>query len=665
MPPLPRGFRADADLSANIWAPAAGQRESGWRETIQPGPDRERVIAAVMERLTEQAAADVNVVVDELRALVGSHEPVQLLSSVASRATGRQFTRGSSYDDPPETSTWPAKLEYLVGIALSVAPGTGDTPTEVTDRICELTADVFDIVRARQLASSLQEPADGDRELTLMRVLLGLEHLTDRMPGYAVHLERIDSEVFDPLRTLYVDALGFCPSDVIRVVRRWVAEQNRRLNAAMNEARRFWRTDVERAAKATLEMLNAMTAAMSWKPDDIAAATGLDAAHLESMLSFFSATWGAQPEFRLPGQTNLARSHPAVDLGTGTYFIADAWLLPAALHDRLAAAAAASSTLQRYPKHRSDAHERLVFEALRGVFDPSVVFKQQHYSSASGLGEVDALVALNWPLVLEAKSHSLTPAGRRGAPARVRQRTEAVIGEGALQTRRSASYVRDEGGRKFANREGGPLVERLPESVVGVSEVLVTFERMDPVAYLGPAQAGRAGTPLWVVGIADLLMAADLLDSPAAFHHFVRSRSLLAASGVSIFMESDAVGAYLQDRFGAVRERINADPGANVMLGYSSAPINDFYAAAELGHPRPRPTTGIPEEVMAAVRHAMAEHPDGWIAIADAVLDASPGTWRRWRKFRRRHKQGGEFDFGVGIRIAAGRPVRLVLPETP
>ena len=653
-----RGFRADEAPGDAIWASAGMQERKTWRETLPPGPERERAPSEILRGLEARAGSDVEATVDEIRRLVGSHEPIELLSSVSSRAMSRFFTRGSSYDDPPETASWPAKLEYLVGLALSLPPGSGSTPTEVTDRLCELVGDVFDVVRARQMVASVQEPEETGRELALMRLLLREEHLLDRMPGYAVHLERIDSEVFGRHRAFYRHELGFSPADVITVVRRWIAEQNARLNRAVKDLRLHLRKDRDRATTALKQMSDAMTEAMSWNPEAVATVAGLDAAEVQAMLAFFSQRWESQPDFRLPGQHNLARLYPAVDLATGTYFVADVWALPGALHERLNTLAGQEPQMHRYLKHRAAAHERLAAEAMRAVFPPPAVWAQQHYTSASGPGEVDVLVALNWPLVLEAKSHSLTPPGRRGAPDRLRKKTLEVVGEGASQAQRTWAYIRDEHGRSFAGAAASAPVDVLPADVSGITQIIVTFERMDPVAYLGPAHTGRAKQPLWVVSIADLLMAAELLNTPAAFHHYARVRSSLAAAGLAIFMESDAVGAYLEDRLAAVSLQLQSDPDVTVMLGYSSAAINDYFTGAELGNQRSRPKDGVPDEVVRALERLMDELPNEWLRVADAVMEAEPDTWKRWRKYRRRHKRDGEFDLAAGVRLRTGPTVQ-------
>ncbi|WP_235181129.1 hypothetical protein, partial [Nesterenkonia sp. AN1] len=67
--------------------------------------------------------------------------------------------------------------------------------------------------------------------------------------------------------------------------------------------------------------------------------------------------------------------------------------------------------------------------ALQGVFGEHVR-GSRHYSSPSGeVGEIDALVLAEWPLVVEGKVIGLTEAGRQGKAHRVEKKTEEILGK--------------------------------------------------------------------------------------------------------------------------------------------------------------------------------------------------------------------------------------------
>jgi hypothetical protein len=129
---------------------------------------------------------------------------------------------------------------------------------------------------------------------------------------------------------------------------------------------------------------------------------------------------------------------------------------------------------------------------LATVFGPTNVHSGQHYDLASGEhGEVDSLVCTEWPLVVEAKAIALSEAARQGLPRRVDTKLKAILGKALSQTDRALTYILDEGGRFFASTENGRPVELLPENVSGGTAVIVTFERIDPIASGGLAAAGN------------------------------------------------------------------------------------------------------------------------------------------------------------------------------
>lgn len=632
-------------------------------ELIAPGPDRDRAVAQIREHL-EALAGTLQPAVDALRALVASHEPVELISSIAIPTSLGFRAEGPSVDDATETVTWAAKIEYLVGVALSLPPGTGSTPTEVTDRVIHLLGDVFDAVRARHMVDS-SRASTGNQDLDEALFMLRLEHLFDRMPGYAVHLEQIDAEVFDRHRQFYIDTLGFNPADVSRVVRRRNATQGARANAAMQRARRLINRDPPQAARATSEMLQALTDSRSWAPDAVADDTGIDVTEIARMLSFFSISFGSQPDFRLPTDENLARTRPCIDLGTGVYFIPDTWSLVAAVHDRLAKAAAGDPTgaLQRYRRHREEGHQRLVAGALRRVFGQELVAENLHYTSqAGGPGEIDALVRVEWPLIVEAKAHGLTDPGRRGAPARVATVAGNVIKKALEQIRRAHTYIMDEGERAFSSRNGGHPVGQLPVRLSGVTDVVVTFERMDPLAMQGPAVVEEAQRPVWIVNIADLLMVVDILTDAGSFHHYARTRAATTAYGPVIYMESDGLGAYLVDRLATAHAKALEDPAATLILDYMSGDINEYFTATELEMKATKPTTGVPSSVADALSVTVGSSDGLWTRVADEVMTARPDTWKRWRSFSRRHRTG-EFALSTDVALTVGSSALLTADE--
>jgi hypothetical protein len=590
--------------------------------------------------------------IEELRDVMAGRDLTQLINSVVVPAMTVAFTGGESLADGDSTSTWAAKVEYLVGVALSVDPaGDAATPPEVTQRVSQLISEIFDADQLRIITASIEnaDADDPDRELLLQQ--LRLEYQADRMPGYAIHLEEVDTDVFGRHRDYYVTGLGFDPADVIRATRRhtrWVNQTFRSAHDAVTDALNSGAPNPA-AGEAWLKALNAATL---WDPDDVAASTGIAVEQITVMLDFFSTEYGCQPEFRVPGDQNRARTHPCIQLDDGTYLVPDPWSLSAVIHQRLAVEPKRNGfDPQKYYKHRQDAHARLVAGALKKVFGTSNVCSTQHYALASGdRGEIDSLVDAEWPLVVEAKAIALTESGRRGAPRRVDTKVKEILGKALDQTDRALTYILDEGGRSFASTENGRPVELLPGDVSGGTAVIVTFERIDPFASGGLAVAGDVKRPTWVVSLTDMLMVADILKDPAAFHHYARTRADMHAAEVSAAAEADALGVYLLDRL-SILHNTAAEEHRRILIGYSCEALNDFYTRQEAGLEAHKPTTGVPDEVISALANALTQR--GWVRCVDAVMTAHSSVWPKWNRFRRKHRRGGTFTLNGQVSLVS------------
>lgn len=241
----------------------------------------------------------------------------------------------------------------------------------------------------------------------------------------------------------------------------------------------------------------------------------------------------------------------------------------------------------------------------------------QHYDGEAGHGEIDCLVSGAVPVVVEVKSQSLTDAGRRGQRRRISRVADDVVAKSFDQTKRAAEYI-ESGGRAFSDREGGGEVERLPEVVESALRVVVTFERMDPLALAAAELIDADDEPVWVTNLADLLMVADVLADPAGFLTYVEARGKAVAAGLQIYMESDALGGYLIDRLETIVAKAVSvrDDNTRVTLSYCSTAINEYFTLSEMRGDAPNPGTGVP----APIRDALSGCADGfsaaWWALA-------------------------------------------------
>jgi hypothetical protein len=329
---------------------------------------------------------------------------------------------------------------------------------------------VYDAANARMMIDSFGESRSERSGLDQTSFMLRHEGLIDRMAGYACHLERIDATVFDPHRDYYVDYLGFCPSDAVRLVRRHVTETNRRLHdaryAMVEIAPRIdaatEEDDLEALARDehVIETFHAMHTAMEipyrWSATMLAETTGIAETEIAALLARLSVPFGSQPEFRTPFDVNLARTHPLVDLDDGNYFAPLPWTVAHNVHTIMQAIARDDpSFANRYQRHRSAGTARLLYDGLAGVFGTDRTHASQHFVASDGPGEIDTLVAGARAVIAEAKSQALTDTGRRGHRPRIERVADDAIEKALSQTERAGTHIMSEGGRSFAASEGG------------------------------------------------------------------------------------------------------------------------------------------------------------------------------------------------------------------
>ncbi|MDV8003132.1 hypothetical protein [Rhodococcus sp. IEGM 1408] len=291
----------------------------------------------------------------------------------------------------------------------------------------------------------------------------------------------------------------------------------------------------------------------------------------------------------------------------------------------------------------------MILNALQGVFGGNVR-GSQYYSSTSGdSGEIDALVLAEWPLVVEGKAISLTEEGRQGRARRVETKIKEILGKALDQTDRALNYILEEKGRSFSSRPTGRAEDLLPADVSGGTAVIVTFERMDPVAFNGLEVVGSVRRPTWVVSLTDLLMVAEILATPGEFSHYAKMRGDMVASKAMAAAEADLLGAYLIDRL-RILDRSSSNEFDRILIGYSCDKLNDFYTRREAGLAAEKPGSGVPTNITDALAKTMYE--SGWERCVDTVMSEQPSTWKKWKRFCTRHRRGGTFTAGNALSLA-------------
>ena len=608
-----------------------------------PPADGSPAHARAVERIKADLgarAARLDESVEALVQLVQGHDPVQLIPSISVLTSSGMWTEGTRIDDGDRTFSWEAKIEYVAGLSLGGPRGDVGVGKNVTLECIELTAAVFDATQAGLFLWSVGDGVTDDPALDLTSYLMQVEHLVDRMHGYVVHLEEINDAVFEPRRSLYLDVLGFCPSDVVRLVRRhngWVNAEADRLGRLLASARSL---SDEAHIELTHSFNHALNAVCLWSPDLLAESSGLPHEEVKAMLTLMSTEFGSQPDFKVPGDDNILRRRPFIRTD-GAFLVPTPWSPAHCIHDWLLDYLNEEPNpklREAYFRGRSVAAERLVRSSLATIFGESTVHASVHYDGASGHGEIDCLVGGGTPVVVEVKSQSVTDSGRRGNRARLERVARDVLERSSAQTGKSCDYIIG-GGRDFAPKEGAEAHQLLHDDVSTPVQIVVSFEGIDPLTIsMSALIKSEVPRTVWITDLADFLVVRDVLGDPGSFLHYAKARS--DPSRPMPYTETDAVVGYLEDRLTAQPESAVSAVGPEpALLRYASGPINDYYTKAELGLLVELPGLGIPDEIREALKvTAVRDNSTLWWQVASAVLEMTPADWAKWKHFHRRNR---------------------------
>lgn len=598
-----------------------------------------RATALLASRIAAEAAQET---FEQLKRRMAASNPLRffLLIDALQRLMRMRGVSAHGYD---------ALQEAVGGILTSL-----DADTVMSRRHAEVSEGDFTEMEllVRQLAAHASQARvgeyleDEDERGVDTRFLLAAEEQLDRTAGYTEHLRQIASDVLTQLDDLET-GIGFRLSDVLRAADAQLDDQIRRLEAVHVETREA--PSDSRAADSTngkwnaFEALERVASVVGHDPVPVVAtALSVDLAAAARLVDSLATPLGTQAVTSLTSSNRL-RQFPAVKLPDGTYI----WTSPQdCLHEVLEwadlylADRARPAWRQRLSRARASTTERLAARALADVYGEGRVISNLEYRETDGEWvETDVVVDLGAAAVIvEAKSQRLTPQGRAATAGRVRTKVDEFLMRPLSQTSRARSALLD--GAEVRARRWEPRLMR--PSVV--RRLIVNLDRVDPfvanarsLVNSTVAQAHAVETDAWIISLADLLTATHLLRTPTELWAYHGKRVAQTATGSPVvFMETDALGAWIKTREGAWPTH----EGHQFHLAFSSQVINDYYnyrdavsRGAEVDVV-PRPASGIPGDVLRTMTAMIASV--GWAEAADAIANVPPRQWRRFTRDMRR-----------------------------
>ena len=477
---------------------------------------------------------------------------------------------------------------------------------------------------------------DDERNIDARGLLVG-EQQFDRTAGYTQHLSAIADQVLARLDGVAATGLGFDPRDALRAARAHATAQHASLVDAADRRRSGPAHSAMRSTH-SYDVLTSIAEAMSRDPrSTLVESLGMDPASARHLLDALSTPLGDQDVTSLTSANRL-RQFPVIKFEDGTYI----WASPHDfVHDALDWAdlhlvgRRIEPARRRLLKGRARVAEKLVAAAFADVFGAERVRNNVQYEEPSGEWiESDLLVDLGGAVVVvEVKSHRITLPGRQANAARVRSKVEEFLLRPLEQTDRARKAlmagceIRDARGQQLG-RMRAPLVRR----------VIVHLDRVDPFVTYAHEIADDLSADAWIVSVADLLAVTELLRSPTELYGYISARAAQIAGGSPlVFMESDALGAWLRSREGAWP----VEDGAVFRLAYSSDEINKYFTQSELHARHPdlasnpiAPRSGIPPLVLETMTQLIGHL--SWPTAVSAIAAVPPHEWEKFARDVRR-----------------------------
>lgn len=576
------------------------------------GPERDALRDAFLSRGRESQAKTRECAL-KLRALVGRVDPIHLLSQLVLT----RLTASTSGDDTAETFGHEAKLEYIMGLALSFeGPATRRASADAIERVWRLADEVFRAASDTLVYTPAPDPSD---PFAAAQFSARAQYLTDRTEGFVCHQERLISAAFARMGDACRELIGFDPADLPTLIRSCHRLANDRGNAAIHAAMQATSNTLGAAASLTAQGSDWFV----FTPSELHAACGLPSSEIRAAFDALSCGFGSQPDFLLPVEPNLCRRRPAIPLGDDKYFMALLWTATQEFVPWFLALTRQANLkeLERlFLRERDRAAELLVRDTLAQIFGDDRVRGPVPYKIGDVEYDVDALVELpSAAIVAETKAHLFSDSARRGSTDRLRKHQKEIVDKALGQGARAAEHFKT-------------------EETEEVIRLAVSFERIDSLS-LAFGVAAEGQPQAWVLCCSDFLMVAEILSEPAAFLHYARTRARWTGQAFARgFMEADFLGAYLDDRMLTVTRMADEHPDYELFLGYNASAINEFFSGRDVGIHHPRPEIGVPDVVTEALGYLLARNDPAWKRAADAVMDAPPSAWdgfsRAWRQVR-------------------------------
>lgn len=569
-----------------------------------------------------------------------------------------------------------AHVEYLA-ILYSRNRGFGneyivlpDVLEDIEQRIESLFHATAWLWMAQDAARHGTEEANASRDLWFMTLM---NSLVVRYPGHFDHMKQMLLGIEAEMKQNLTHWLGWTIADAVAIGDAIIAQVDDRLNENLargaREAEKSHDTAwphghgvLARAVKRFLPphrrpwnrkriyLLTAwvqflMQEATTFSVDELAGATGIERSRVAALMRAASLPWGSCEEdyFRFPHPTPPILTRPCMELSEDVYLVpvptSFSWAIRSLVEETLKSIEASGQARcwDAYEQARASFTERETVGLLAKAFPNAGALHSLKYScvrdGATIQGELDGLLLLDDTAVLvEVKAGTLSPEARRGAPDRMRQQLEALIGKAHEQALKAKEFLQSGQSVVFdltSHKKLQVQADKFRDFVL----ITVNLDPLD-IFTTNLSRLVKFGvvddTDLpWAVSYLDLVVIADALEFPAQLLHYLKRRQRINQLGfIEAHDELDWFGHYLKEGLFFEHLTKNAE-SANGKFTFSivgySADLDSYYMHNHrYPYERPPiPRQPMPEPMRQMLRELEEAHHHGYLPLSLALLDLS------------------------------------------
>ena len=600
---------------------------------------------------------------EELLSLLRSRDPLGLIGSIALYSLTTFSSSAGVENSEGKHGILPNHLEILQSLLLTL-------PKEEWGVEPHLPADVqklFDILpKLTQLILFQQIDSDqknlGDYNIELQSILLKMRQHTFgvRNWGYYSHVIDISNELFLPLDDDMKKHYGFGLSDLITIMKSTVellednqskhlgiiksfalAKSKSRMadlyfenvkdlegspkemvsslpeecsleefrtflwahwDLRVSEVATFLTSDLQSKTKLDADVVRKVFNALSYKPNDL---SGLN---LEYM-SLDNPFW----------------IRPAIQLEDDKFYIPMPQATFSHIHTIVEELAKGANISKKLENRRSEYLELKTSEIFESLFNEVDIRTSMKWQEEDKQWEHDLVAVVDRVLfVVEAKSHKLTPSGKRGSPDRLKRHVQDIIIESSKQSQRLKTLLSDaRAGQGIAVEicKNAKLDFNSVDYVIRISTTLsdLTAIILDEIDFQKSGWLPENTELAPAIIISDLLCIFHILNNPILIVHYLHERFYFQKKVRVLGDELDVLGLYLEN---GLNMSIPNDIKQIVITGMSSS-IDKYFMSADHNIHLPKPEVVMRPFFRDIITELSVRKNEGWLSAGLHLLSSA------------------------------------------